>query len=92
MSASRAEDVESVVEVSDSSLPRDRGGKWLLYGKAGSPSFWILNLVDRRLEVYSEPSATGYGRCELFGPGRYIPLVIDGNDLGMIEVDALPPG
>lgn len=86
-----ARDVALVVEISDSSLPRDRGGKWFLYAGAAIPSFWILNLVDRRVEVYSEPSSTGYGRCELFGPGGTIRLIIDGVELGVIEVDELLP-
>jgi Uma2 family endonuclease len=86
-----AEAVALVAEISDSSLPRDRGGKWLLYAGAGIPSFWILNLVDRQLEVYSEPSARGYGRRDLFGPGGTIPLVIDGEELGVIDMNALLP-
>lgn len=44
-----------VVEVSESSLALDREHKGSLYAAAGLADYWILNLVDRVLEVYREP-------------------------------------
>ena len=44
-----------VVEVSDSSLAFDRDHKGSLYARAGLLDCWIVNLVDRVLEVYREP-------------------------------------
>jgi Uma2 family endonuclease len=44
-----------VVEVSDSSLKYDRTTKASLYARAGIPEYWILNLLDRNLEVYRSP-------------------------------------
>jgi Uma2 family endonuclease len=44
-----------VIEVSDSSLERDRGLKARLYALAGVPEYWIVNLVDQVIEVYTEP-------------------------------------
>jgi Uma2 family endonuclease len=46
-----------VVEVSESSLPFDRGRKGSVYARAGILDYWIVNLVDRVLEVYREPIA-----------------------------------
>jgi Uma2 family endonuclease len=48
-------DVCLVVEVALSSLKRDREGKLPIYARAGVPEYWILNLADRQLEVYSKP-------------------------------------
>jgi|SRR5579871_843534 len=45
-----------VVEVSDSTLRIDRTTKAALYARAGIEEYWILNLVDRVLEVYREPA------------------------------------
>jgi len=45
------------VEVSESSLAIDRHHKGSLYARAGLPDYWILNLVDRVLEVCREPAA-----------------------------------
>jgi len=46
-----------VVEVAESSLRLDRQHKGSLYARAGLADYWILNLVDRVLEVYRDPIA-----------------------------------
>jgi len=43
------------VEVAESSLGIDRRHKGSLYARAGLPDYWVLNLIDRVLEVYREP-------------------------------------
>jgi Uma2 family endonuclease len=45
-----------VIEVADSSLAFDRRRKGSLYARAGIQDYWIVNLVDRVLEVYRDPS------------------------------------
>jgi Uma2 family endonuclease len=45
------------VEVAESSLVIDRRHKGSLYARAGLPDYWVLNLIDRVLEVYREPVA-----------------------------------
>jgi Uma2 family endonuclease len=44
-----------VVEVAEASLPLDRGLKAGVFARAGIPEYWIVNLVDRVLEVYRVP-------------------------------------
>ena len=44
-----------VVEVAESSLIFDRRRKGSLYARAGLLDYWIVNLIDRVLEVYREP-------------------------------------
>jgi Uma2 family endonuclease len=44
-----------VVEISDATLRKDRTIKAHLYAQAGLPEYWIVNLVDRRLEVHRNP-------------------------------------
>lgn len=46
-----------VVEVAVSSLSLDRSHKGSLYARAGLEDYWILNLVERVLEVYRQPAA-----------------------------------
>src|SRR5665213_305477 len=46
-----------VIEVSDSSLNYDRGRKASLYARYGIADYWIVNVVDRQLEVYRDPIA-----------------------------------
>src|SRR5262249_40534956 len=44
-----------VVEVAESSLSFDREDKGGLYARADIRDYWIINLVDRLLEVYRDP-------------------------------------
>ena len=44
-----------VVEVSDASLAFDREHKGSLYARARLEDYWVLNLVDRVLEIYRRP-------------------------------------
>jgi Uma2 family endonuclease len=49
-----------VVEVSDTSLRKDREIKAPLYASAGVPEYWVVNLVDRRVEVFRAPRGGRY--------------------------------
>lgn len=44
-----------VLEVSESSLRFDRDVKGSAYARGRVPDYWIVNLTDRRLEVYRDP-------------------------------------
>jgi len=46
-----------IVEVSDTSLEFDRTVKSSLYASAGIADYWIINLIDRKLEVFRRPIA-----------------------------------
>jgi Uma2 family endonuclease len=43
------------VEVADTSLRFDRLKKASLYSRSGIPEYWIVNLIDGRLEVHRDP-------------------------------------
>jgi Uma2 family endonuclease len=48
-----------IVEVSETTLRFDRGRKASLYARAGIADYWIVNLVDRQLEVRRNPVSDG---------------------------------
>jgi Uma2 family endonuclease len=48
-----------IVEVADATLPYDRERKANLYARAGIADYWIVNLLDRCLEVYRRPTQAG---------------------------------
>lgn len=60
-------DILLVVEVADATVVTDRSFKLPLYARAGIPEFWLVNIPDGQLEVYSEPSGDSYLRSEVFG-------------------------
>ena len=49
-----------VVEVADSSFYYDTGKKAEIYAAAGLLDYWVLDVEDRRLLVFRDPSPTGY--------------------------------
>lgn len=56
----RPADVYLLVEVSDSTLLKDRTIKLSLYAAHGIPELWIVNLVHTQIEVYTEPDGAEY--------------------------------
>ena len=52
--------VDLVLEVSNTTLLFDRREKLQVYAAAGFQEYWIVNLEDRLLEVYRQPSGARY--------------------------------
>lgn len=88
-------DIGLVVEVSNTSLSRDRGRKRRAYARAGLPFYWLVNLRASRLELYSDPTGPAdkptYHNVRILGPDDEVPVVLDGREVGRIAVrDILP--
>jgi Uma2 family endonuclease len=83
-----------LVEVSDSTLATDQKIKGEIYAKAGIAIYWIVNLQESVVEVYSNPTSgrsPRYGKPRVFGPNDSIPLTIAGKSLAPIPVKELLP-
>jgi len=80
--------------VSHATLAYDRTQKMALYARAAIPEYWILNLVDRQLEVHRDPTELrrdGFGyrtRLVLRGDEAVAPLARP--DAAIPVVDLLP--
>jgi Uma2 family endonuclease len=87
-------DIGLVIEVADSSLARDRK-KARLYARAGVPVYWIVNLVDGQLEVFTQPTgpsaAPEYRQAEARRRGDQVSVIIDDAPLGAVRVDDVLP-
>lgn len=79
-----AEDVILVIEVAESSLRYDRTVKGPLYGEAGIPEYWIVNLKEGVIEVYTEPAEGAYRSVRHAKRGEM--LALPGGIRGGIEV------
>ena len=83
-----------IVEVALSRLGFDRDHKGSLYARAGLGDYWILNLPDRRLEIYRGPVPDGaarfgwrYGSALALGPGeRIAPLAVPGASVSVADL------
>jgi Uma2 family endonuclease len=83
-----------VAEVADSSLGRDRGRKLRIYAQARIPVYWIVNLRDRQVEVYTLPRGgknPTYRARTVYPPGQTVPVVVAGQPVGSIPVSELLP-
>ena len=56
----RPEDLLLLIEVSDSTVRYDREVKTPLYARAGITEVWLMDLPNRQLEIYRDPSLEGY--------------------------------
>jgi hypothetical protein len=82
------------VEVAESSLALDRQRKGSLYARAGLADYWVLNLIDRVLEVYREPVADSaapfgwrYSRGEVLdASGRVTALAAPGSSIPVLQL------
>jgi Uma2 family endonuclease len=83
-------DVALVVEVADSSLRIDRTDKARIYARAGVAEYWVVNLVDRQVEVYAAPSgptaAPAYATRTAYPVGTRVPFALGGVPLGSVAV------
>jgi Uma2 family endonuclease len=88
-------DIAIVFEVADTSLREDRTGKKRRYARAPIPVYWLINLHDRQVEVYSDPSGPGrspdYRTTTSFAEDQEVPLVLAGREVGRIVVRELLP-
>jgi Uma2 family endonuclease len=88
-------EVALVVEVADATVKQDRTVKQRIYARAGIPVYWIVNLENRKLEVYTQPggsrsSARYVQRVEL-GEAASVEVVIAGAVIGTIPVSEILP-
>lgn len=78
-----AADVLLVIEISDSSVAYDRKVKRHLYAGAGIPEYWIVNLQEQIIEIYSNPSEGEYRQATQAKGGETLDLPVG---LGGIQV------
>jgi Uma2 family endonuclease len=84
-----------VIEIADSSLQLDRDDKGPIYAEAGLREYWIVNIPDRQIEVYTDPTGAGatahYQTRRDYRPGDTLPFVLDGATVGQISIAAVFP-
>lgn len=62
----RSEELLLAIEVADTSVVFDLSRKAVLYGAAGVPEYWVLDLTRRMLLVHRQPFHAGYRLTQLF--------------------------
>jgi Uma2 family endonuclease len=83
-------EVYLIIEVADSSLKLDCETKAQAYSQAGIKDYWGLDVVNRQLHVFREPTSEGYKvEVVLAEDGTITPLEFP--DLQIVVLEMLPP-
>ena len=84
-----------LIEVADTTLQNDRLRKTEIYGRAGILQYWIVNLQDRQIECYSQPTGPipkpGYSHSDIQNPGGQLQLELDGVVVATLDPSELLP-
>jgi Uma2 family endonuclease len=86
-------DLALVVEVANTTLATDRGPKLAAYARAQIEVYWIVNLDDACLEVFTapDPKSSSYAKSEILKSGESISISLDGQPSKSISVAELLP-
>jgi Uma2 family endonuclease len=88
-------EIGMLVEVAESSLDHDRTAKGRAYARAGVPIYWIVNLPDRQVEVYTDPTGPvpqpTYRTRRDYTQAETVPLVLDGREIARLPVGEMLP-
>ncbi|MBW4601641.1 MAG: Uma2 family endonuclease [Calothrix sp. FI2-JRJ7] len=83
-------DLALVVEIADSTLERDRTYKKRIYACAGIPVYWIVNLIEQQIEVYTQPDVSGeeatYIGRSCYDLSSQVSVMIEGCEVGRLNV------
>src|SRR5205823_1917874 len=83
-------DTALVIEVAESSLHIDETAMLRACARARVPVYWIVNLVNRRVQVYTDPTGPAeepaYGQRQDYPETYEVPVVLDGHEVGRIAV------
>ena len=66
------EDALLLVEISDSSLRRDRELKLPLYARPGIHEYWIVGVQDEVVDVYTSPVNVNYASARIVRRGDFV--------------------
>jgi hypothetical protein len=87
-------DLPLLIEVAETTPLQDRNDKGRVYARARIPVYWVVNLMDRAIEVYTEPRSGRspvYRRRQDYQADQSVPVVLQGQEVGRIAVrDVLP--
>lgn len=83
-------DVGLIVEVANTSLMRDMRDKARIYASAGIPTYWVINVTDRVVEVFTQPSgptiSPTYSNQQTLNANDTIVFVLDGTLVASLPV------
>jgi Uma2 family endonuclease len=85
-----SEDIHLIVEIADSTLKQDCQVKDKLYANAGISEYWVVDLKNRQVNIFRNPTSTGYANhLILKEPNEFSPLAFPHISIELTSI--LPP-
>ena len=86
----RSDQVHLIVEIADSTLKRDCEIKDKIYSQAGIADYWVLDVKNRQLHIFRNPTPMGYTQQIILNElDRVSPLVFPNLKIALTSI--LPP-
>jgi Uma2 family endonuclease len=80
-------DMRLVVEVADTTLWRDLNVKTVIYGRAGVPDYWVLDVNNRKLHVHRQPTSDGYDDVQEYNETQSVaPLAAPNSPIAVLDL------
>src|SRR5262245_56326649 len=90
-----ASDIALLVEIADTSLAYDTGFKVRLYAAVRVPVYWVVDVVNRVVLVYTDPRGSGdaadYATVHTYRTGDTVPFTVTGVGATPVPVADLLP-
>ena len=86
-------EIQIVIEIADTTIYEDRSSQLQIYAESMLPEYWIVNIPEHHIEVYTQPArkSANYRRRKDYSVEDAVPIRIDGVVLGSFLVrDILP--
>ncbi len=61
-----AKDIYWLIEVANKTLKTDMETKSRIYARNNIPEYWIIDLVNKQLIIYTQPQKNGYGKVHSY--------------------------
>ena len=86
----RTDEIYLVIEVADTTFKKDCETKGKAYAAAGIIDYWVLDVINRQLHVFREPSENGYKSEAILKENDCI-SPLNFADLNIDILEMLPP-
>ncbi len=91
----QAEELGLIIEVADTSYVKDSELMKRRYALAGIATYWIVNIRQRRIEVFTNPAdqenPAAYRTVAEYQVGQDVPVILVGVEVGRIPVASILP-
>ncbi|MGL5939325.1 MAG: Uma2 family endonuclease [Waterburya sp.] len=80
------EDIYWLIEISNKTLKIDKTKKSKTYARNGIPEYWIIDLINKKLIVYTQPQGDSYTQVQEFATGTVAPQAFPNKEIPLNQL------